>query len=55
MDDFRYDPLYLVIDRSTLLCERLAVVHFDSSFVLVIDFDCSYRGVLLFWILQKKL
>ena len=27
------------------------MVHFD--FVIVIDFDYSYRGVLLFWILQK--
>ena len=29
------------------------MVRFDYSFVLLIDFDCSYRGVFLFWFLQK--
>ena len=35
------------------LCLRLVEVRFDYSFVLVIGFVCSYRGVLMFWISQK--
>ena len=29
------------------------MVLVDCSFVLLIGFDCSYRGVLLFYFLQK--
>ena len=42
-----------MVDRLKILCERLVVVRFDFNFLLVIGFDCSFMGTLLYWILQK--
>ena len=43
-----FDCHFFILLRKWII---FVVVYFD--FVIVIDFDYSYWGVLLFWILQK--